>query len=181
MIYKFQPFSISKDVGLEYNAHCELVPFIGDWILILDYDAMILSPKSYEIMEKAIAKYPDTQIFGAMTNRVGLSFQRMIKKEPDPSDSIKRHIRIAEVLAHKFRNGESFQVNQVAGFFMLFRKSYWMENNFQEKVMDKRGNLFDYTFSRPAGRAGAIRIINGVYVFHQYRLMKEWKDKSHLK
>lgn len=179
MVYKFQPFSITKEIGIEVNSHCALVPNHDDWILILDYDCMILVPETYRVIESAIKKYPDTQVFGAMTNRVGLSFQRLLK-EPDPNDSIKHHIEIAQQMATKYSDGECFSSNQVAGFFMLFKKSYWLENKFQDRVMDKRGNLFDYTFTRPAGRAGKAMIIKGAYVFHQYRIMKEWRDKTHL-
>ncbi len=180
MIWKFQPFAIDKTkFGEEINTHCSIVPNSNDWILILDWDCMILTPKSYSVIERAIENNPDVEVFGAMTNRVGLSFQRL-GKEPDDNDSIRYHIQMAEELANKYHNGECKPCNQVAGFFMLFRKSYWEQNRFQEAVMDKRGNLFDYTFTRPAGRTGKAKIIQGVYVFHQYRLMKDYRDKTHL-
>jgi len=72
MIYRFQPFSTTKDLGIEYNAHCSLVPNPEDWIMITDYDAMILSPLTYKVIDKAIENNPDALIFGAMPLRCDL-------------------------------------------------------------------------------------------------------------
>lgn len=182
-VFKIQPFALDKNkYGDEVNRHCEAVPNDSDFILLLDYDAMILTPKTYQVIENAIAKYPETQIFGAMTNRVGLTFQRLNPLEMDDNDSIRHHIKLAQEQADKYPDGESKSVNQVAGFFMLFRKSYWMKNKFQDRVTNERGNTFDYTFSRPAGKIdGGIKIIKGAYLLHVYRINKNWLDKSHLK
>src|SRR5687768_4197419 len=57
MLYKFQPFSTTKDLGKEYNSHCQLVPNSDDWILILDYDCMILCGETYQVIENAIHAY----------------------------------------------------------------------------------------------------------------------------
>jgi len=180
-LFKFQPFATDKNISREYNGHCELVPAEADWILIMDFDAMILSHKTYQVIENAIKNYPETLIFGAMTNRVGYSFQRLLPAQ-DENDSIKYHIQIAEQLADQYPNGEYEKANQCAGFFMLFRKSYWLKNKFQDRIMDTTGNLFDWKFARSAGKVdGGIKILKGVYVFHQYRITKDWKDKSHLR
>src|SRR5688572_5395349 len=81
-LYKFQPFATDKQIGREYNGHCQLVPNNDDWILILDYDCQILCPQTYQVIENAIKRYPDTAIFGALCNRVAYSHQR-IMKSPD--------------------------------------------------------------------------------------------------
>jgi hypothetical protein len=179
VIYKFQPFAVNKkNFGREYNAHCAAVPNADDWILILDYDCMILSRMAYEVIERAIERYPDTDIFGAMCNRVGYSFQRLTEK-PDENDSIKHHTRIADEMAVRYHDGQCKESHSVAGFFLLFRKSYWMNNPFQEHIIDARGNLFDYNFCRGAKR---VRIIKGVYCWHSYRIMQEnYFVKDHLK
>jgi len=181
MIYKFQPFSITKELGKEYNGHCELVPNDDDWILIIDYDCMILTPKTYQVIENAIKKYPDTLVFGALCNRLGLQSQRL-EKQPDENDSIMHHMLRAEALADWYADGECVDANQAAGFFLLFRKSYWKENRFQDTLMTPMGNLFDWIFTRQAGKvSGGIKIILGAYLWHTYRLGKDWKDKSHLR
>jgi GT2 family glycosyltransferase len=133
-------------------------------------------------MERAIDRYPDTEIFGARCNRVGYSFQRLTFGQ-DENDSIKYHTKVADDLAITYSSGECNDAHTVAGFFMLFRKSYWNKVKFQDTIMDMRGNLFDYNFVLPAFKAGnKIRIIKGVYCWHSYRIMQEnIKSKEHLK
>lgn len=184
MIWKFQPFATDKRYfGQEYNAHCSIVPNDDDWILIIDYDCMILSRMAYPIIEKAIQRYPDTEIFGAMTNRVGYSFQRINPNEQDENDSIKHHLKIAEEKARLFADGQCKDSHTVAGFFLLFRKSYWNNNKFQDHIIDEKGNLFDYKFTLPAYKSGKkIRIIKGVYCWHTYRIEQEnYHVKDHLR
>lgn len=182
MIYKFQPFSTTKHLGREFNAHCAMVPNAEDWILILDYDCMILCPQTYHVIERAIERYPDTAIFGAMTNRVGYSFQCQ-SGQVDYNTNIKDHHRISQQLANEFQNGECRPARTIAGFFLLFRKSYWMESPFQADIIDGRGMFFDASFCKHAqARRLPIRIIKGAYLFHWYRFEKEnYLDKSHLR
>lgn len=181
MIYRFQPFSLTKEVGKEYNGHCEIVPNPDDWIMILDYDAMILTDETYKVINEAIKHHGDsTDVFGAMTNRVGLSYQRY-HDEMDESDSIKKHYRDAVGAANKYPNGQCKDVKFIAGFFMLFKKSYWLRNKFQEKIVARDGTMFDYNFSIGAGKAGRCKVIMGAYLFHTYRMhFDTWKTKKHL-
>lgn len=183
MIYKFQPFSTSKNLGVEYNSHCSLVPNDTDWIMLLDYDAMILTPKTYQVIENAITN-PDNehiQIFGAMTNRIGRSIQRLNPDEPDTNDSIKHHIKIAEQQADLYPNGETHPALMAAGFFLLFQKSYWLKNPFQEKIISDQGQLFDQAFCQSARKQKRVAIIKGAYLWHTYRLTHpDWHSKEHL-
>jgi GT2 family glycosyltransferase len=176
--YKFQPFSTTKDLGKEYNAHCQLVPNSGDWILILDYDCMILCADTYHVIENAIQAYPDTAVFGALTNRVAYHHQRI--SPMSDNDSIKHHIQIAKERA-KLYPSECEPVKNVAGFFMLFRKSYWENVPFQDKIVNEFGYLFDRHFCLQARKSNLpIRLIKGAYVWHSYRIDKNYRDRSHL-
>lgn len=58
MLYKLQPFSTSKELGREYNKHVAMVPNPDDFVLILDYDCMILTTETYTVIEAAIERYP---------------------------------------------------------------------------------------------------------------------------
>lgn len=180
MIYKFQPFSTSKDLGNEYNAHCSMVPD-GSWILVLDYDCMVLAPEAYSIMEAAIAKYPNAEIFGAVTNRVGYR-EQMLGHKMNDDDSIKNHLLAAKDLAATFRDGQCKPITTAAGFFLLFKKEYWAANNFQAKIYDDLTmRLFDWNFCRPAMERKTIYMIQGVYVWHTYRLITGRHSQAHLK
>jgi hypothetical protein len=177
MIYRFQPFSTNKKLGEVYNGHCALVPNDDDWIQIMDWDAMLLTRDGYQIIDKAIARYPDTDIFGAVTNRVGYSYQRY-QGIVSEDDSIKNHVRIADELSRQYSNGECDDIFSVAGFFMLFKKSYWKQHPFIETIINKGGMTFDRAFCRSTKN---IKLIKGLYVFHQYRLLTGRKNIDHLK
>lgn len=177
MIYRFQPFSTDKKLGEVYNAHCSLVPHDDDWIQLTDYDAMILTPDTYRVIERAVARYPDTDIFGAITNRVGYTSQRLLPMM-DTNYNMEYQIATAKGLASRYGAGEVKVAKAVAGFFLLFKKSYWKKNPFQPFIFDKRGYTFDQVFCR---RANKMNIILGAYLWHSYRLDKDFHDKEHLK
>ena len=180
MIYRFQPFSPQKELGKVYNGHCKLVPNQSDWIQLMDYDSMILTPFTFQIIEQAIMKYPDTAVFGCMTNRVGYPYQRL-NKLPDENDSIRHHMEISHELAAKYPNGECNEAYSIAGFFLLFRKQYWQDNHFQDNLINKEGLFFDRVFCQKAkDKHLPLRVIKGAYIWHSYRLTKEWTDYSHL-
>jgi GT2 family glycosyltransferase len=183
MIHYFSPFSTTKEIGRVYNAHCAMVPKAEDWICIMDYDAMILCPETFKVIEAAIARYPDTALFGAMCNRIAYMQQR-IKDEMDPNPNINDHISQAKWRAARYADGECTDANPrtLAGFFLLFRKSYWEYSRFQPFIQDERGVLFDHNFCLHAKREGLpMRIILGAYLFHAYRIDKpDHRDASHL-
>lgn len=82
------------------------------------------------------------------------------------NDSIKHHIQIAKDRAKEFPS-ECEIVKNIAGFFMLFRKSYWEENPFQDNIVNEFGYLFDRHFCLKARRSNLpIRVIKGAYVAH---------------
>lgn len=183
MLYSFQPFSTDKKrFGETYNAHCGMVPNEDDWILILDYDCMILDSRAYKIMQKAIETHPEVEIFTAFASRIGYSDQRIDPSKIDPNDSILYHKKIAEDLASQWPNGECNHTHSAAGFFLLFKKSYWMKNPFQPEIMDSSGRYFDWNFCMSAMRKNAIRVIRGIYCWHTYRLGQEnIREGSHLR
>ncbi len=178
MIYSLLPFSTEKEIGRAYNAHCEIVPD-GNYILIRDYDTLILDSRAFDIMEKAINHHPDTDIFSCYASRIGYDFQRLTPRIEE-NDSIKFHMEIAKGRADLFPNGECVNAPTIAGFFMLFRKEYWKRNPFQPKMFDDSGRLFDRTFAIEAMKHNRIKLIRGIYLWHTYRLGKGARDTSHL-
>lgn len=180
MIYKFCPFATDKKIfGKEINGHCALVPGDDDWILITDYDVLFLIPETFKVIETALERYPDTTIFGAMTNRVGY-FNQRVGVELSLDDRVAYHIGIAMELAERYKDGECKDAMILAGFFMLFKKAYWNKVKFRDKIVDENDKNFDGHFCKPAQLDGKMRIILGAYVFHTYRLLKDPYDKSHL-
>lgn len=180
MIHKFQPFSTKKELGDEYNKHCELVPNPEDWILLLDYDAMILDSRAYELMEKAIAANPGIEIFSAYASRIGYKFQR-IREQLNANDSFMDHYETSQILADSYPNGEIETIPTAAGFFLLFQKKYWLENKFQKYII--RPQFFDHKFCEAAAERKTVALIKGIYVWHTYRLIYErgHRTTKHLK
>lgn len=183
MLYTLKPFAADKNqFGQVYNAHCAIIPFPEDWILLLDYDAMILAPQAYGIIQKAIDAHPEVEIFTAYASRIGYSDQRLDPSTIDDNDSILHHLKLAQQQAEQWPNGECNHILTAAGFFLLFRKSYWIENKFQPTLMDQDGHFFDWNFCKSAMKRGTVRLIRGVYCWHTYRLGKEnIRDGSHLR
>ncbi len=173
-IYRFQPFATDKNIGDVYNAHCRMVPNDDDWIQIMDWDAMLLTREGFNIIDEAVILHPDTDIFGAVTNRIGYGWQRYLLNN-DIDFNLVTHIEIAERLS---KLGASMvKIETIAGFFMLFKKSYWNKNPFQPRLKDEKGKLFDKNFCRGATD---MKLIKGLYVFHQYRATTHENDQSHL-
>lgn len=196
MTFQIQPFVVDKSrFGECYNRHCEAAWTDDTWIQLLDYDAMILSPKTYRVIDEAIFRYPDTAIFGAVTNRVAYEYQRA-SVELDENMDMRYHARKAEAFADQFPDGEceeyiepGTRIKAIAGFFMVFRKSYWRQSKFQDHIYQKKTlhgmtvyEMFDSAFCRHAVQTGQpLRIIKGAYVFHGYRMLqKDYRDKKHL-
>jgi GT2 family glycosyltransferase len=178
MIYYIKPFSVDKNLGEVYNKQCSIIPNSEDWICLQDYDCMVLCVETFKVIEAAIERYPDTAVFGALTNRVAYHHQRL--HPMSENDSIKHHIQIAKERAKLFPS-ECEPVKNVAGFFMLFRKSYWENVPFQDRIVNEFGYLFDRHFCLQARKSNLpIRLIKGAYVWHTYRIDKNYRDRSHL-
>lgn len=176
MISYIKPFSTSKNLGEVYNK--QVSDCSTEWICVMDWDCMVLTLETFQVIENAVANYQDTAVFGCFVNRVAYHHQRIAPMSEN--DSILYHMRIAKDRAKQFPT-ECEITKNVAGFFMLFKKSYWEKWPFQDKIINEFGFLFDRHFCLYARRNNLpIRLIKGAYVWHSYRLDKNYRDKSHL-
>ena len=185
MIYEFTPSGTGpklKDYGTALNKHCELVPNDDDWIIIRDQDTMYFPGPYRQIIKEAIEKHPDTGIFGAYTNRIGLSWQRLTP-EPSEDSEIMNHYAIAAKRYSKY-GSRCTEVNRpIAGFFMMFKKSTWKNIKFKEGDFSIHHDaLFDWEFSqRVLGSGLSTRLIEGLYLFHFYRFHQaDYRSVKHL-
>src|SRR5690606_37749579 len=105
----------------------------------------------------------EIQLFGCVTNRLNLNDQ-LYNNEFSEVDSILYHKKIADKL-YSEKYLDIRLVNKIAGFFMLFNKETWKENNFKENTL-----LFDTLFcKRLLKNDRKIGLIEGLYLFHFYR------------
>lgn len=184
-IYEFTPSGIGenyKDYGRALNAHCALVPYDEDWIIIRDQDTMYFPLNHRAIIREATQRYPDTGVFGAYTNRIGLQWQ-LVEDQLSDNPNVTDHFQMAKHLEEK-HGSECKVITQggIAGFFMMFRKSTWKNVAFNEGDMGNCDVLFDWAFSIKVRDELKLklRLIKGLYLFHFYRFHKDVRDTTHI-
>lgn len=185
-IFFIQPYGFQLKIGDRLNYEIGLMPEDA-WIVLTDQDTCFLIDKVGDLLNKTISRYPDTALFGAYTNRLGLSYQKWDEVDPDNFDMLYHH-KIAEEKLKKYYSTCSPVNKPIAGFFMMFPKKTWHDVKFQSdiinknKVIDgKRGVYFDYDFSyNVLKQGGKVMIMKGLYIYHHYRVNKNIKDVKHL-
>jgi len=172
-VWFFVPYSFDKNLGKAYNEYMELIPD-NDWGCIMDGDIMFLMPDWGHQIQQAVIDNPDAGIITCITNRISNKKQRL----DEPSTDILIHKRKAQE-RYKARKCRYSECNRnISGFLMCIKKSVWQRIKFPEI-----GSLLnvDNIFSREILRNHKkIIIMEGMYVFHYYRLLEGKQDKSHL-
>jgi hypothetical protein len=182
-----QPYGYQLKLGDRLNEEISRLPE-DEWIVIMDQDCCSLVDKLGDVLNSVINRYgDDTDLFSAYASRLGLSYQ--VPPEGDKENyDIRFHHNIAQDRLKKYQNF-CIDINKpVAGFFMMFKKSTWHKHKFQSEIIDrskeingKRGVYFDYDWSnRILKSGGKIRLCEGLYFLHCYRLNKDIKDVRHL-
>lgn len=170
------PFSKVKDLGKCYNEACSLVPD-GDWICLLDHDVMFLTPDAINIMYGYVERNCEAGLLTCFTNRIHPISPQLFHAAGFTTD-IRDHINIAEsVKGALYQTSELYR--NISGFLMLFNKETWKEHKFKEGA----GCLgVDTAFWQSLIDGGKnILRMDGLYVFHIYRLINGINNKEHLK
>ena len=168
MIYYFAPFDSEKNIGRSHNQHCEIVPNAEDWICITDSDVLFLLPDTKKQIEDVIRKHDNTyQAFGCLTNRIASPHQRILG-----------WFKETNILLHKAKAQTAQDTHyadvaetdiNIAGFLMIFQKKTWDKYRFSDNSI-----RFDSEFTdKIKADGGRLAIMQGVYVFHDYRLGHE--------
>lgn len=164
VIHYISPYSVTKDIGVEYNARIAELPD-DCWVCLLDHDAMFLRPDSkkqiYEIVRKG-----EYDVYGVTTNRLAAKHQLFEHKFSLESDMV-HHSMVADILHSSHYGLVRRTKKDIAGLCMLFKKSTWqavggfkvnsisLDRDFCQDVKDLGGKL---------------GIMEGVYMYHLYRL-----------
>lgn len=177
MIHYSSPFSLEKDLGKAYNQAISLIPD-NDWICFTDGDTLFLTSDYGKQLQEIVDLHPNTGLFTCITNRVGQKqqcYNNTISEDPN----ILNHRRIALQIQREKRHQVKPLNIVISGHLMLIKKSVWKEvGGFPEGT----GLLaVDNKFSSRILRAHKqILLMEGVYLFHYYRLLEGSHDKSHL-
>lgn len=177
MIFHITPY-LSGDIGKGINDTIRELPE-DSWICLRDIDTMFLLPEQPMWLETLVRSNPEYDVIGASCNRLGSTYQlfgNMVSDDPD----IRNHIEIAKLSRATWGNSiEDVPLGvPLAGFFLLFRKSLWLEIPFEERSIQ-----FDLIFSNTLhAQNKRLGIMRGMYLFHTYRLGSENPRKaiSHL-
>lgn len=176
-VHIIKPYSIEKNLGKAYNEAMAMIPD-GDWACLMDYDTMFLTPDCGQILSEYVVKYPSAGMFTCFTNRIHpLSQCQLLDGVISDNVCVDYHIERAYNQKRKL-----FQVSPIdhpiSGFLMMISKQTWNDCKFSESGKclgvdnDFSANILE--------RSKNILRMDGLYVWHTYRLMNGIKDKTHL-
>lgn len=176
MIHVCTPYSLDKNLAKAYNDAFERCPD-GDWLCLIDYDVMFLTPNAINIMDLYTERFPDTGIFTAFTNRIHpLAVDQLFLGKPSDDFDVKnwaqraRHQAMTETKVTEIKR-------PISGFLMLISKETWK----QIKFFGDGCLGVDNNFSAAVLASGKkIYRMDRLVVWHSYR-MNDIRDKAHLK
>ena len=171
------PYALDKNLGRAYNETMAALPD-GDWACLMDYDVQLLTPDAGRIVHEYATMAKPDQLLTCFTNRVStLSKPQLLNGVVNEDSDIRNHIRFAE-RQRQFLYQMSPIPRDISGMLMLMNKQLWSEFQFTE---DKKCLGVDTEYNRRIRAAGkTIMRMDGLYVWHAYRLMNGINDKTHL-
>lgn len=174
MILICTPYRTDKNVGKAYN---DIFKLLGedDSACITDGDIMFLTPDFGTIISEYATMYPDA-ILTCKTNRIH-PLSKQLDGQIDEVCDLRELTRKAEArklvrTVTEIKPGEG-----MSGLLMVIPKKIWQQVPFIEN-----GALgIDSQFRIDLHKAGKkIYIMDGLFIFHSYRILKGINDKSHL-
>lgn len=167
------PFSFEKDLGQAYNK--AMANVTDDYTIIMDYDAMILTPNTLPLVDKYVKQYPGAAVLTGWASRAHPSSSQRYHTMNE--GNVLQAIHEAERLEKRPMSVRKITKN-LTGFFMVIKKSTWEKYKFKEGI-GCLGVDTDYWQQLIAG-GETILLMETVLVWHTYRLRNGIKSKDHL-
>lgn len=186
MILDIIPYSTEKNLGKAYNEAMALAPD-DSHVCLRDGDTCWLTPDYGVHIAEYVRLHPNA-VLTCWTNRINEKAAQQYKgwKELLRNNSdIKIHIELAESLKTNFYKITPLY-GFVSGFCLIVPKSVWNNHKFSEtQVYSDRGptNMLgvDNDFTNRIRAAGIpVLRMDGIYIWHTYRLLTGDNNKSHL-
>lgn len=182
-VHIIKPYSLTKNLGQAYNEAMSLIPQT-DWACLMDYDTMFLTSDCgailHEYARRAIETIPATHapLMTCYTNRINpRADHQLLNGECQETDSIKIHLGYAS--ARRLFLYQTTELKRViSGFLMLVHRQTWDALKFSEN-MKCLGVDNDYS-QRILESGRKILRMEGLYIWHTYRLGTGINDKTHL-
>lgn len=176
MLYVIEPYAIDKNLGRAYNDHIRHYD-AEDWICIKDIDVTFLTPDAISHIHEYTQRHPEAGLFTCFTNRIA-NPEQLLHRRMSNVDSMKYHIRIAKIQQHQHLYDVTKLTRPVSGFLMVIKKETWDQVKFTEDMLCLG---VDNDYHRRLAAAGKqVLRMNGIYVWHTYRILTGRRDKSHL-
>jgi len=178
-IYYSTPYALDGDLGKAYNRYMNLLPSDDDWMVFTDGDTMWLMPDYGHQINDVIKRTPQAGLITCLTNRIGNTLQLHAGRISEDSN-ILNHKKIAKSLYKNGRTTTRQLKSNISGHCMIIKKSTWKElGGFPEGI----GILdVDTIFTQELlKRKKTIYCMQGVYIFHYYRMETGIHNKEHLK
>jgi GT2 family glycosyltransferase len=176
-VHIIKPYDLEKNLGRAYNEEISKVPD-GDWVCLCDLDTSFLTPDAGYILHEYVKMYDFAGMMTCFTNRIHpLAKDQLLDGLLSDNVSMDYHVQRAYN-----QKRELFKVteikHEVSGFLMLISKATWNGLKFSEtgKCL---GVDNDYSFKLLLAGRQILRM-DGLYVWHTYRLKNGIKDKMHL-
>lgn len=167
------PFSLVKDLGKAYNE--AMAKVTDDYCILMDYDAMILTPNTLPLVDKYVKAYPDAALLTGWASR---SNPASAQHYPYMNrGNVIEAMRIAEKLERRPMKVREIKKN-LTGFFMVVKRSTWEKYKFKEGI-GCLGVDTDYWKQLIAG-GEKILLMETVFVWHSYRIKNGISCKKHL-
>jgi len=185
MILDCIPYSTEKNLGKAYNDAFRNTSDEVTHICFRDGDTCWLTPDYGVHLAEYVRLYPNA-VLTCWTNRINEKAEQQIniggvRDEVD----FTTHLKYADA-----RKKDLYKVTPlhgfVSGFCMVVPKSVWNKHKFAEvQVYEDRGphNLLgvDNDFTNRVRAAGVpVLRMDGLYMFHIYRMLQGDHDKTHL-
>jgi GT2 family glycosyltransferase len=181
MIYLFTPYSFEKKLFEAYDQCFNLIND-DDWACFLDGDTMFLESNFGHLIAEYIELYPDTGLFTCYSSRS--AYQYLVPSRVDQKrDSIIYHREISRSLVMEYHGSVVDICENISGHLMLIKKSVWMSIRDRLIHTCAGANLLgvDTQIGKAILSSGLkIRLMQGIYLMHYYRLAEGKKYKEHL-
>jgi hypothetical protein len=177
-VHIVKPYSLTKNLGKSYNETMSLIPD-GDWACLMDYDTALLTPDCGVILHEYAAKYPESGVFTSYCNRIHpLAKDQLLDGVVSENFNMEYHIdRAYNQKRFLYKVTELNHV--ISGFLMMVSKETWKETKFVESMQCLGvDNEFSATLLE---KKKPIYRMEGVYIWHSYRIKNGITDKTHLK
>lgn len=173
-IFFTQVWDNSKNYGRYANEFMSLLPEDA-YGCLTDGDVMWLTSDYGKIIYDYVEIYPDA-VLTCLTNRIGCPYQKLSVTDINNHDIID-HRKIAEKSKLNLYQvtDVSKQTYPMSGMCMIIKKSIWEEvGKFRENGLLGIDNDFFFALQKFGKQ---VLIMNGLYVYHQYRISG---SKNHL-